>query len=233
MALHEQIRQRRQALGLSQEKLAEQLGVSRQAVAKWESGQSAPSTEKLIALARLFNLSLDEFADTGIHQDRTSAAEEALLLFRQEEQARQAALRQQRQENLSHALLIAGSYLLFYLAGRLLWCDRSQSTLLGWLFLVRPTGKGSYLYGWLLSSRMFWYAGGVSLLPALGGKRRFSSLTALGFWLGFGLGYFLGPYPAGAAYGHSHYGWAIWGCVWLLSILLGLWVERKQHHRQQ
>ena len=39
------IRAARQAAGLSQEKLAEQLGLTRQAVTKWETGQSAPSTE--------------------------------------------------------------------------------------------------------------------------------------------------------------------------------------------
>ena len=45
---------------LAQETLAEQMGVSRQAVTKWEADQSAPSSEKLIALAKLFQISLDE-----------------------------------------------------------------------------------------------------------------------------------------------------------------------------
>ena len=42
MTLAERIKARRAAAGLSQEKVAEAVGVSRQAVAKWESGQSAP-----------------------------------------------------------------------------------------------------------------------------------------------------------------------------------------------
>lgn len=45
--------------GLSQEALAERLGVSRQAVSKWERGESSPDTDNLIALARLYNISLD------------------------------------------------------------------------------------------------------------------------------------------------------------------------------
>ena len=45
---------------LSQESLAEQLNVSRQAVSKWECGEALPDTENLIALAKLYNLSLDE-----------------------------------------------------------------------------------------------------------------------------------------------------------------------------
>ena len=42
MALHDTIRARRKELGLSQEYLAEQLGISRQAVAKWEAGKADP-----------------------------------------------------------------------------------------------------------------------------------------------------------------------------------------------
>lgn len=60
MTLGETIKEQRTAHGLSQETLAEAMGVSRQAVTKWEAGQSAPSSEKLIALAKLFHISLDE-----------------------------------------------------------------------------------------------------------------------------------------------------------------------------
>ena len=49
----------RQEQGLSQEALAERLGVSRQAVSKWERGESSPDTDNLIALAELYGLSLD------------------------------------------------------------------------------------------------------------------------------------------------------------------------------
>lgn len=43
-----------------QEELAEQLGVSRQAVSKWERSESSPDTDNLIALARLYGVSIDE-----------------------------------------------------------------------------------------------------------------------------------------------------------------------------
>ncbi len=46
--------------GLSQEELAEKLGVSRQAVSKWERAESSPDTDNLIALARLYGVTLDE-----------------------------------------------------------------------------------------------------------------------------------------------------------------------------
>ena len=59
--------------GLSQEKLAEQLIVSRQAVSKWENGEALPDMENMVALARLYNISLDELV--GINTDKNGAAE--------------------------------------------------------------------------------------------------------------------------------------------------------------
>lgn len=56
------IRKLRHAKGFSQEELAAQLGVSRQAVSKWEKGLSSPDTENLLALAALFEVSVDELA---------------------------------------------------------------------------------------------------------------------------------------------------------------------------
>ena len=52
--------QYRRKSGLSQEELAAKLGVSRQAVSKWESGASDPSTTNLMALAKLFGVSAEE-----------------------------------------------------------------------------------------------------------------------------------------------------------------------------
>lgn len=49
----------RQAHGLSQEAVAASLGVSRQAVSKWERAESSPDTDNLIALADLYHISLD------------------------------------------------------------------------------------------------------------------------------------------------------------------------------
>jgi transcriptional regulator with XRE-family HTH domain len=49
----------RKKMGLSQEELADRLDVSRQAVSKWESGQTTPDLEKIIKLSSLFNVSTD------------------------------------------------------------------------------------------------------------------------------------------------------------------------------
>ena len=57
--LGKEIQKLRRSRGLSQEKLAEQMEVSRQAISKWESGAAVPEVEKLIQLARLFGVSVD------------------------------------------------------------------------------------------------------------------------------------------------------------------------------
>ncbi|MBE6533575.1 MAG: helix-turn-helix domain-containing protein [Ruminococcaceae bacterium] len=46
--------------GLSQEVLAEKLGVSRQAVSKWECGESLPDTDNLITISKIYAVSLDD-----------------------------------------------------------------------------------------------------------------------------------------------------------------------------
>lgn len=60
MTVSEKIYTLRTRLGLSQEELAEKLGVSRQSVSKWETGQSVPDLEKIIKLSDLFGVSVDE-----------------------------------------------------------------------------------------------------------------------------------------------------------------------------
>ena len=60
MTLGETIQAKRTALGLSQEALAERVGVSRQAVSKWEVGDAVPDTDKLVPLARALGVSVDE-----------------------------------------------------------------------------------------------------------------------------------------------------------------------------
>lgn len=65
MSLSEKILSLRTQLGLSQEELAEQLAVSRQSVSKWETGQSVPDLDKLIKLADLFGISVDELVREG------------------------------------------------------------------------------------------------------------------------------------------------------------------------
>lgn len=60
MTLGQRIQEHRLRLGLSQAGLGEKLGVSRQAVSRWEADGAVPDTDKLIALSKLFGLTLNE-----------------------------------------------------------------------------------------------------------------------------------------------------------------------------
>ena len=60
VSLGEAIKANRLRCQMTQEFVAETIGVSRQAVSKWESGASDPSTSNLIALAKLFGISPEE-----------------------------------------------------------------------------------------------------------------------------------------------------------------------------
>lgn len=60
MTLGTIIQKKRAERGLSQEQLAEQVGVSRQAVSKWEVGDAIPDTDKLVPLARALGITVDE-----------------------------------------------------------------------------------------------------------------------------------------------------------------------------
>ena len=62
MTLGEKISALRAARGMKQDELAAALGVSRQSVSKWETGASVPELDRLVQLAGLFGVTLDELA---------------------------------------------------------------------------------------------------------------------------------------------------------------------------
>lgn len=68
MIFAERLKELRTAAGLSQEKLAERLGVSRQVITKWETDRGTPDMENLMALAHTFALSLDELVSGSGHK---------------------------------------------------------------------------------------------------------------------------------------------------------------------
>lgn len=69
MEWNERIAAARKAAGLTQEALGEKLGVSRQAVSKWETGAADPSTANLLALAKLYGVSPEELLRNAQNED--------------------------------------------------------------------------------------------------------------------------------------------------------------------
>lgn len=95
MTLGQRIQEGRKALGLSQEGLGERLGVSRQAISKWEADGAVPEVDKLIALGRLFGVSLNGLLQVE-GPDRAAEGEAEAALRR--------ARRRKRAKNLGHIL---------------------------------------------------------------------------------------------------------------------------------
>lgn len=96
MILSEKITELRKRYGFSQEQLGERIGVSRQAVSKWEMAQSVPDISKIIALSDLFGVPADlllkddmeldaPFADMGKGHTSAARAEDGVRLISIEE----------------------------------------------------------------------------------------------------------------------------------------------------
>ena len=66
MTFHVKLIKLRKGQGYTQSTFAEAVGVSRQSVYKWETGQSYPDVEKLLKIARMFGITVDELIDDAL-----------------------------------------------------------------------------------------------------------------------------------------------------------------------
>ena len=81
MTFGEKLQQLRKGRGWSQERLAEEIPISRQAVSKWESGAAAPDTENVVRLSAIFGVSTDYL----LHDDFTGDGDIPAVKRREEE----------------------------------------------------------------------------------------------------------------------------------------------------
>jgi len=94
MNLSEKIYELRKSNGMSQEQLSEMIGVSRQSISKWESGESIPEIERLIELSKVFDVSTDyllkpsEVDELSIRTERLEKQHEDLQMKIQKEHLR-------------------------------------------------------------------------------------------------------------------------------------------------
>ncbi len=218
MTLGQRIKTLRKQAGLSQEKVAEFTGVSRQAVTKWENGKSAPSTENLFKLAELFGTTVDlllprtDIAAPPTGEGSGPAPERSFF------PGWQAVLK----KRTTAALAVGAAYLLLNLAGRLAGAALEDVSLsLMGLLLGRSVDQFTYLFGWLICRSLFAASAVISIAAALLGKYRLAAFSVFGFTVGLLAGELLGCHPAGAPFGQGHYGWLIWGGIFLLSLVMG------------
>ena len=79
MKLSEKIVRLRKSRGMSQEALAEALGVSRQAVSRWEVGSALPDASNLLQLSRLFGVSADYLLNDEYGEEQENTVAPAIL----------------------------------------------------------------------------------------------------------------------------------------------------------
>ena len=106
MSFHSKMIKLRKIKGLTQESFASEIGVSRQSVYKWESGQSYPDVEKLLKIARTFGVTVDDMLNDEMDVDRQGVmrpveevrAEEERIAREKEERRRRRAENKARRE---------------------------------------------------------------------------------------------------------------------------------------
>lgn len=106
MSFHFKMIKLRKIKGLTQESFASEIGVSRQSVYKWESGQSYPDVEKLLKIARTFGVTVDDMLNDEMDVDRQGVmrpveevkAEEERIAREKEERRRRRAENKAKRE---------------------------------------------------------------------------------------------------------------------------------------
>ena len=81
MILADKIIEERKKNGWSQEELASKLGVSRQAVSKWESSGSIPDLQRILQMSELFGVTTDYLLKDEIEEERLNEYVEPLLFI--------------------------------------------------------------------------------------------------------------------------------------------------------
>lgn len=213
MTLGERIAYYRGALGLSQGELAEKLGVSRQAVSKWETDAGLPDLDRLIALSGLYNITLDELVKGAAPSPAPAGQPEpAVIPPRENPPAAEKAPSSSGQKTVGYILLGVG-----------LLCA-VLALFLNWALLI-PAGY--LLICAVLCLTLRRYAGRVIL-----GGTLYAVLLTCQRWTGMpGLGSIINP----VVYQSEFYGigvWVTWGlwAVLVLYVVLALRHTRWQRY---
>ena len=116
MTFGEKIQKLRKEAGLSQEELSYQLGVSRQAISKWERDNGYPETEKIIRMSKLFHVSLDYLLNEEDTEKPTTSTDEKGIYVSREMAAGFLAYQKRKMLKVGATvgLFVGGSSLTFW-----------------------------------------------------------------------------------------------------------------------
>jgi len=182
MLLSEKILALRTEQGLSQGDLAEKLEVSRQSVSKWETGQATPDLDKIIKMADLFGVTVDELVREGERPEPMAAEPQVVYVEREKQGLRPAQILGIVLEVLGGCLFLFGLMigaglslvgLLFILLGLPLLLARKHPFLIcGWIL----AGLAYLVFNPYWTSVSFWYV--IDFLR--GGELRMQAIVAGG-----------------------------------------------------
>lgn len=124
--------------GLSQEELAEKLGLSRQAVSKWERAEASPDTDNLLLLSRIYGVSLDELLST---EQSSEEIKESIKDKEDDDDGIEKKVFLHKASKAEKTSWFVGSLLLplgliAYIIIGLLWKDENMGWRFGWTFIL-------------------------------------------------------------------------------------------------
>lgn len=233
MTLGERIKDCRLKANLTQEQVAESMQITRQAVTKWESGQSAPSTENLFKLAELFGTTVD-FLLTQPQEPVPDAVPESSA---PESPAPEPAPKEKEsiflpfdtiwrpiQHNICVSILIGLGFYAFFLIYKLFRCEIGFDRGLIYFLFDSDSRYLPYPFSWLLHNNVYPVCAAISMVGALFGKKWFAITAANAFVLGV-----LVSEPLGLAFDYVNdvgvtvnHSWSFWLLIYLGGIILGI-----------
>lgn len=221
MTLGERIRSCRIRANMTQEQVAERLSVTRQAVTKWESGQSAPSTENLFRLAALFETTVDFLL---IEKEAPAASDPSAPAEAEISPVTSGKTLLPLQKNFRFALLLGFCFYGFFLLYKLFRCEIGFDRGLPFFLFNYDFRTLPYPFSWLLHNRVYLICAAISVMSALFGGKWFAYTSAsaclLGILVSEPIGYlFEYVNDVGVVINHS---WAIWFLCYLGGILLDI-----------
>lgn len=208
----DKIRELRKQCGLSQEDVATALGVSRQAVTKWESGASLPSSANMIKLAELFQIPIDELTSLS-RQSPTNIDVEAIENFIRNVEDK----RKKEQRILTGTISIIKNIGVIVAAYGVIY-------LICWFLNVQI---GIPLYPWHYISKYHFLllTCAVSLLGVISKKKKFAYIMLVGTILAIFLGQAIGAYSVKNSPLAFNKSWISLVLLWNISLIVGIVVE--------
>lgn len=196
MTMADRIQSLRKTKGISQEELADQIGVSRQAVSKWESEQSNPDLEKVILLSEYFEVTTDYLLkgiepkpDSNIknrHDARLYMLLGTAINFIGLTSALMVWIEQQREYSVAIGLILFAVGCLIYAVGQLFGSNKTAAKkwFIGvniWILLFIPL---NCIFQFIIALIHRSYYAILSPLPQFYGNSVLSAVLAFGLFLG-------------------------------------------------